>query len=582
MDVAPSKTPAVPKVPIPVEESRAQRLQRQQARFRDRGGIFVPSNRNTLIEILLGRKPAQSPRKSRGRSLSRSPVKPKPKKVPVQSNSADTTTPTDYTSNRRTSPRKTTQKLQLRDGHEGNTEAVAGPSRLPEVAPRKAVKKPGKKPATSRKGKAKIDAVETDNPAPNRRGRPPKSKALVPDPVEAVVEKHPKPKAKRAVKPSTKQTNKKAKDQGSIVLEPEQTASQDADVVVPGINLKGKGKARIPLPLSVDPPDAQALSIALIPGPPKDSTLSHSKPNLELDAHASGPDPAAKHPRRVAAIKDKGVRVGPKDDSLTIRNENELMTLKRPESKADRGALSHPEHLQIDRKGKARQVEVTALEAKDTATEEPQKPIKSSRKRTRAPDPDPALDVSVKEAAGGVVQDTRKRPRVSPNPEKKKPQPRKTQANAKPSKEKVEREPSPDDVPPMERVASASKKRPREPDPDELPEPRVTKVPRKKKKVAVTEDEHAVLVNMADVENSDPAPKKMGTKRKHDAQEAPKTTSAQKSSSSRSVKSIISSTGSHGSIPKPKIKPRKSVMQRIREPLPQIEDDDPDPIDFLS
>lgn len=28
----------VSKVPIPVEESRAQRLQRQQARFRDRGG----------------------------------------------------------------------------------------------------------------------------------------------------------------------------------------------------------------------------------------------------------------------------------------------------------------------------------------------------------------------------------------------------------------------------------------------------------------------------------------------------------------------------------------------------------------
>ncbi|KAF8999766.1 hypothetical protein BDQ17DRAFT_1410526 [Cyathus striatus] len=56
--------------PIAIEESRAQRLQRQQARFRDRGGIFVPTNRNTLADILLGRNPTQrrSPRKS-GRNV---------------------------------------------------------------------------------------------------------------------------------------------------------------------------------------------------------------------------------------------------------------------------------------------------------------------------------------------------------------------------------------------------------------------------------------------------------------------------------------------------------------------------------
>ena len=38
MDDVVSKTATVTKVPLPVEESRAQRLQRQQARFRDRGG----------------------------------------------------------------------------------------------------------------------------------------------------------------------------------------------------------------------------------------------------------------------------------------------------------------------------------------------------------------------------------------------------------------------------------------------------------------------------------------------------------------------------------------------------------------
>ena len=74
-----------------VEESRAKRHQRQQSRFRDRGGfvllyrkrdalltpfysIFKPSNRNTLVDILMGRR-AASPKKSMRRSTSRSPSK---------------------------------------------------------------------------------------------------------------------------------------------------------------------------------------------------------------------------------------------------------------------------------------------------------------------------------------------------------------------------------------------------------------------------------------------------------------------------------------------------------------------------
>ncbi|KIM90011.1 hypothetical protein PILCRDRAFT_204733 [Piloderma croceum F 1598] len=40
---------------LPVEKSREQRQQRLQARFRDRGGIFVPSEKNALIDILLAR-----------------------------------------------------------------------------------------------------------------------------------------------------------------------------------------------------------------------------------------------------------------------------------------------------------------------------------------------------------------------------------------------------------------------------------------------------------------------------------------------------------------------------------------------
>ena len=96
MDVLPSKpapqTPMGPmKSALGVEESRAQRHQRQQSRFRDRGGfviwfgkgyspdtpfcrIFKPSNRNTLVDILMGRR-APSPKKLLRRSTSCSPSK---------------------------------------------------------------------------------------------------------------------------------------------------------------------------------------------------------------------------------------------------------------------------------------------------------------------------------------------------------------------------------------------------------------------------------------------------------------------------------------------------------------------------
>ncbi|KAI0659675.1 hypothetical protein C8Q70DRAFT_125718 [Cubamyces menziesii] len=60
-----------------VEASREKRLERQQARFRDRGGIFKPSGHNALLDILLARgingespSRANSPRRSRSRSAS--------------------------------------------------------------------------------------------------------------------------------------------------------------------------------------------------------------------------------------------------------------------------------------------------------------------------------------------------------------------------------------------------------------------------------------------------------------------------------------------------------------------------------
>ncbi|KAG6331703.1 hypothetical protein ID866_7383 [Astraeus odoratus] len=57
---------------VNIEESKAQRVQRQQARFRDRGGTFVPSGKNPLVDILLSRTVSgESPSKVK-KSLSKS------------------------------------------------------------------------------------------------------------------------------------------------------------------------------------------------------------------------------------------------------------------------------------------------------------------------------------------------------------------------------------------------------------------------------------------------------------------------------------------------------------------------------
>ncbi|KAJ7080011.1 hypothetical protein B0H15DRAFT_857700 [Mycena belliarum] len=127
-------------VSLQVQESRTKRLGRQQARFRDRGGIFVPRTHNNLIDILLGRKNA-SPLKRRSRSRSRS-VSVSPTKKHASKTKGGTVS------------RRKSSKAPADD-----EKPVAGPSRLPEPSTKGKAKKP--KPAG----------------APKRKGRAPKSKA---------------------------------------------------------------------------------------------------------------------------------------------------------------------------------------------------------------------------------------------------------------------------------------------------------------------------------------------------------------------------------------------------------------------
>ncbi|EDR09391.1 uncharacterized protein LACBIDRAFT_318927 [Laccaria bicolor S238N-H82] len=166
MSTNPSGSEIKPLPPVlDVEESRAKRLQRQQARFRARGGIFVPSNRNLLADILLGRAaPRQSPRRSRSRSLSCSPSKPnggntvldeRGQHVHLSSNAI------------RRSPRKAKAGVTERP-------VSAGPSREKPISALK------KSSASKGKRKAPDPDISEDAPVKKARGRPSK-KAVPPE-----------------------------------------------------------------------------------------------------------------------------------------------------------------------------------------------------------------------------------------------------------------------------------------------------------------------------------------------------------------------------------------------------------------
>ncbi|KAG1807158.1 uncharacterized protein BJ212DRAFT_1388268 [Suillus subaureus] len=168
-------------LPVTVEESKAQRLQRQQARFRDRGGAFVPSEKNALKDILLartvsGESPSKVATKSpyRHRSHSTSPSKAKRNKTTSKAQESHIK---DRVSRLKTN---TEEPAGLVSGN-----AVAGPSieSGSKISKAQTKKKAGH---TTRKGKGKAKATDGNDvseaettkvkPAPKRRGRPPKTK----------------------------------------------------------------------------------------------------------------------------------------------------------------------------------------------------------------------------------------------------------------------------------------------------------------------------------------------------------------------------------------------------------------------
>ncbi|TFK48258.1 hypothetical protein OE88DRAFT_1737949 [Heliocybe sulcata] len=115
-------TPAMTKMlAATVEESREKRIQKQQSRYRDRGGIFVPQTENPLIDILLTGKFLGSPKKKSAKEQgSKTPSRRKSTAVPKGSRAeaSSSKTVTVGIARGKSSPRKRAGRASKGDSDE--------------------------------------------------------------------------------------------------------------------------------------------------------------------------------------------------------------------------------------------------------------------------------------------------------------------------------------------------------------------------------------------------------------------------------------------------------------------------------
>ncbi|GLB44208.1 hypothetical protein LshimejAT787_1601380 [Lyophyllum shimeji] len=565
MENTQSRKVALSKEPIVVEESRAQRLQRQQARFRDRGGIFVPSNRNTLVDILLGRKVA-SPKQTRARSASLSPQKDKVRLGGRNEDVEGSPKPL------RTSPRKAAQRRAEEEV------AIAGPSRLPADdtaaktprTSRKSTKKPAASPATtttsaaaiSKKGKIKAKLADTGHPAPKRRGRPPKSKPSIVDD-DGTTTEMPKDKdqhsgtkaegatkvaaerATKSVKPSTVDeveddppavTKTRGKSKGTTkpaaknatADEPEHNVG-DVDSVVDAFNEVGPG--------GQDAPPKQRSA---------NSRGTKIPPSEERSRDVCVFTEQSKYARTSQAEDDNPVRAGGRKKGSRAQLDGTKASAKaKGKGKARQVDVENAEDVEAPgkaiRKGNARQLHDSDDETPATGDTGP---VKLSTKRARA-EPDTTSE----------VHKTKWTKMVSGEETEPPPDRGRTRTKAHPQAVKVTRrkgaasvDQDVDDPEPEALASPVSKKRVREPDKDAASRVKRAKQGKAEEKSAKTPS------------TQNPAPTKS-------------------TNASKTLKVKLDSNPKPAAVPK--LRPRKSVMQRIKEPLPEIEDDEPDPINFL-
>ncbi|KAG5642706.1 hypothetical protein DXG03_002309 [Asterophora parasitica] len=645
-------TVVLAKGPIVVEESRAQRLQRQQARFRDRGGIFVPSNRNTLADILMGRK-AASPKRVFGRARSSSLSPSKRGSGRMRSEGAPEPPQT-----LRASPRKAARKDVEEDG------PVAGPSRLPELSASKATKKPSRKSTTAKskttsttgtattttttitapkKGKAKATSDDDVDKAPaKRRGRPSKAKPITDDDDENTPKDDPPPKpkgkGKRSAKPSAKRATKK---KAGLVDQAEEDDPQPAAPTHPNPKRAGAKRTK----KDNEPPGGYILSLSevgladvVIKATETTSvTASNSKSKSKATAKASSVNTKAKQtmaapegalstiPELIEVnsegeIEDELVPPISVHDDKSTSKSNPKPAASTSTSTSGSVAPTTPSVVKVSRSKVLEEIEIKYAIFDERPASPPTRPAGRKGKAKATPlqfDEEeeeqvtqhraaPSKRARAFDAAGGEERVT-KRSKVALEPEM-----------AEEEEEDPPLQMKPKAKPKIKAVNGGKDGRRKVKDKGELPSSRK----KRERELGSAQDQvedmdapgrpkRAKIEAQDASEGEEDAPKKAApakrsTTKVSSSKSQTKSKSSSSSSSSKSnlkpaPKSGMSESKSKSSeksrphtdvyiklksSPDPesgkmRLKPRKSVMQRLREPLPQMEDDEPDPIDFL-
>ncbi|EPQ55868.1 hypothetical protein GLOTRDRAFT_138623 [Gloeophyllum trabeum ATCC 11539] len=266
MATATAKTMLAPTV----EESREKRLQKQQSRYRDRGGIFVPMTENPLIDILLSRKFLASPKKKSQKEQGASRRdKPSASNHAVASSSqvqpqasSSKIAPEELT-NRRTSPRKKSG-AESRDAHEqqGSSATNTSKQRTSTKGKFKATTKGEEDPTTSKSRKttttrapsrptASLDGCSDEDVPLVAKGKAkaaPRKQGTHKHVIESESEQEPPKKPKKATGGSKSSAStstsapKSQKGRGKVQADTddEPTTSKPK----PKADAKGKGKAK--------------------------------------------------------------------------------------------------------------------------------------------------------------------------------------------------------------------------------------------------------------------------------------------------------------------------------------------------
>ncbi|KAG6879639.1 hypothetical protein C0992_000274 [Termitomyces sp. T32_za158] len=502
--------PAKPKVIVPVEESRAQRLQRSQARFRDRGGIFVPTARNTLVDILLGKRVA-SPKKGRGRSASLSPKK-KSAKSGLRNNDEELKAV-------RTSPRKAAQRQ----------EPEAGPSNSRDTMSKHQTTKKSKTelaaPATTTsKAKAKGDSAKL---APKKRGRKPKTAVQDVAHPDTTVEHDPPPLAKSQSTPKKSRTKSPSKK----FARPEESKT-DSSLGSPGPKKSAQATSKTALDADTKKPSRASTS--------KKSTASKRKPSTPVE---SGSVPLQKSSRGAGSSKTKKASV-PDDD----QHINEV----HQESSRENAGIT---------KGKGKRKAPQTPNPGDGPKIIPVEALSKPRNKRALPaesDVEPSPPKRVKQTP---LEETKSKAR-----RRKAPATDLTQSDEKTFAAKSKDASS---------QTRTSKKRARE-SADERPgtKPKKTK--------------HEVDVDLNSTEAADEQTNKSkeGSKGKPEKKKrlnTSKTPRAKKGTTKplKRDKALAETKTESGALLISRVRPRKSVMVRMKDPEPHQMDNDPDPINFL-